>query len=62
MKQHMRFIATLGVCFLALNTTTHAQQVKVDTGGIGIVGPVTSGSNLTLGTLVGASDSPQRFY
>ena len=47
MKQHMRFIATLGVCFLALNTTTHAQQVKVDTGGIGIVGPVTSSTIIT---------------
>jgi tetratricopeptide (TPR) repeat protein len=47
MKQHMRFIATLGVCFLALNTTTYAQQVKVDTGGIGIVGPVTSSTIIT---------------
>ena len=47
MKQHMRFIATLGVCFLGLNTTTHAQQVKVDTGGIGIVGPVTSSTIIT---------------
>jgi tetratricopeptide (TPR) repeat protein len=47
MKQHMRFIATLGVCFLALNTTTHAQQVKVDTGGIGIVGPVTGSTIIT---------------
>ena len=42
MKQHMRFIATLGVCFLALNTTTHAQQVKADTGGIAIAGSVAS--------------------
>src|SRR5262245_47446337 len=47
MKRHMRFIATLGVCFVALNTTTHAQQVKVDTGGIGIVGPVTSSTIIT---------------
>jgi tetratricopeptide (TPR) repeat protein len=48
MKERMRFIATLGVCFLALNTTTHAQQVKADTGGIAIVGTVT-GSTVIIG-------------
>jgi hypothetical protein len=47
MKQHMRFIAILGLCFLALNTATHAQHVNVDRSGIGIVGPVTGSTIIT---------------
>src|SRR5437870_8219660 len=36
MKRHLCFLAALGMCFLALNTTARAQQVSADTGGIAI--------------------------
>jgi len=36
MKRHLSFVAALGMCFFALNTTAHAQQVKADTGGVAI--------------------------
>jgi tetratricopeptide (TPR) repeat protein len=37
MKRHLCFVAAaLGMCFFALNTTAHAQQVKADAGGVAI--------------------------
>ena len=36
MRRHLCFVATLGMCFFALNTVAHAQQVKADTGGVAI--------------------------
>ena len=36
MKRHLFFIAALGICFFAPNTTAHAQQVNAETGGIAI--------------------------
>src|SRR5262245_26819165 len=36
MKRHVFFVAALGMCFFATNTTVHAQQVQADTGGIAI--------------------------
>jgi tetratricopeptide (TPR) repeat protein len=37
MKRHPCFVvATLGMCFFALNTTAHAQQIKADTGGVAV--------------------------
>ena len=47
MKRHLSFIASLSVCFFALNTTAHA-QVKADTGSIAIGGSVT-GSTVIIG-------------
>src|SRR5262252_10369519 len=40
MRRHLCFVATLGMCFFALNTVAHAQQVKADTGGVAIGGSV----------------------
>lgn len=48
MKRHLCFVATLGMCFFALNTTADAQQVKADTGGIAIGGSVSS-STINIG-------------
>src|SRR5262249_21112480 len=37
MKRHLCFVAAaLGMYFFALNTTSHAQQVKAETGGVAI--------------------------
>src|SRR5262249_35820003 len=36
MKRHLFFVAALGMCFFAPNTTAYAQQVNADTGGIAI--------------------------
>src|SRR5262249_25126834 len=36
MKPHLFFIAALGICFFAPNSTAHAQQVNAETGGIAI--------------------------
>ena len=35
-KRHLSFVAALGMCFFAPNTTAHAQQVNAETGGIAI--------------------------
>jgi tetratricopeptide (TPR) repeat protein len=48
MKRHLSFISALGMCFVALNITAHAQQVKADTGSIAIGGSVT-GSTVIIG-------------
>jgi tetratricopeptide (TPR) repeat protein len=48
MKRHLLFVTALGICFFAVNTTTHAQQVKADTGGVAIGGSVT-GSTINIG-------------
>ena len=42
MNRHLSIIAALGMCFFAPMTTTHAQHVRADTGGIAIGGSVTS--------------------
>jgi hypothetical protein len=42
MKRHLSFIAALGMCLFASNTTAHAQQTKAETGGVAIGGSVTS--------------------
>src|SRR5262245_42136468 len=42
MKRHLFLVAALGMCFCASNTTSDAQQIKADTGGIAIGGSVTS--------------------
>jgi tetratricopeptide (TPR) repeat protein len=47
MKRHLCFIASLSVCFFALNTPAHA-QVRADTGSIAIGGSVT-GSTVIIG-------------
>jgi tetratricopeptide (TPR) repeat protein len=36
MKRHLSFVATLGMCFFALNATANAQPVKGDTGAVAI--------------------------
>src|SRR6266550_6281765 len=36
MKRHLSIVAALSICFLASNTTTAAQEVKADTGGVAI--------------------------
>src|SRR6188472_4137203 len=48
MKRHLSFVAASCICFLALNATADAQQVKADTGGIAIGGSV-SGSTINIG-------------
>ena len=49
MKQHLCFIASLGICLLGLNASADAQQqIKADTGGIAIGGSVT-GSTINIG-------------
>jgi hypothetical protein len=48
MKRRLYFIAALGVCFVSWSPTTHAQQVKADTGAVAIGGNV-SGSTINIG-------------
>src|SRR6516162_11059301 len=48
MKQHLCFIASLGVYLFGLNAAVDAQQIKADTGGIAIGGSVT-GSTINIG-------------
>ena len=48
MRQHLSFIAALGMCFFAPSATSYAQQVKAATGGIAIGGSVTS-STINIG-------------
>jgi tetratricopeptide (TPR) repeat protein len=48
MRQHLAFIAALGMCFFALNATADAQQVKADTGGVAIGGSISS-STINIG-------------
>src|ERR1700757_1771026 len=47
MKRYRSFVAALGMCFFASNTTAHA-QVRADTGSIAIGGSVT-GSTVIIG-------------
>jgi len=48
MKQHLCFIASLGIYLFGLNAAVDAQQIKADTGGIAIGGSVT-GSTINIG-------------
>src|SRR6516162_2584310 len=48
MKQHLCFIASLGVYLFGLNAAVDAQQVRADTGSIAIGGSVT-GSTINIG-------------
>jgi hypothetical protein len=63
MKQHLCFIASLGICLFGLNAAADAQQIKAETGGIatGLLGAIRSRVNLrSQGALFGSKSNNAR--